>query len=91
MQIFRWISFWESLPQIFVGMRTGLSLCLVIIIVTEMFIGTYAGLGRRIIDFQYVYDIKGMYAVILLTGILGYGINTIFLAVEKRVIHWSGQ
>lgn len=87
--IFRFISFWETLPQIFVGLRTALSLSLVIIIVTEMFIGTYVGLGRRIIDFQYVYNIKGMYAVILLTGILGYVINLVFIILEKRLLHWT--
>ena len=89
LHIFRFVSFWETLPQIFVGLRTALSLSLVIIIVTEMFIGTYVGLGRRIIDFQYIYNIKGMYAVILLTGILGYLINVIFIMAEKRLLHWT--
>ncbi len=89
LHIFRFISFWETLPQIFVGLRTALSLSLVIIIVTEMFIGTSIGVGRRIIDFQYVYNIKGMYAVILLTGILGYMINLIFIMLEKRLLHWT--
>ena len=89
LQIFRLISFWESLPQTFIGLRTALSLCLVIIVVTEMFIGTYAGLGRKIIDFQYVYDIKGMYAVILLTGIIGYLLNYIFVISERKLIHWN--
>lgn len=89
LHIFRFISFWETLPQIFVGLRTALSLSLVIIIVTEMFIGTSVGLGRRIIDFQYVYNIRGMYAVILLTGALGYVINLVFIVLEKRLLHWT--
>ena len=91
LQRFRLISFWESLPQTFIGLRTALSLTLIIIIVTEMFIGTYSGLGRRIIDFQYVYNIKGIYAVILLTGIIGYLVNAIFIFLEKKVIHWHGN
>ncbi len=90
-QIFRFISFWESLPQTFIGLRTALSFSLIIIIVTEMFIGTYAGLGRKIIDFQITYNISGLYAVILLTGIIGYLINLIFVYIEKRLIHWSGR
>jgi NitT/TauT family transport system permease protein len=32
-----------------------------------------------------------MYASILLTGLLGYSLNMLFLAVEKRLIHWSGK
>ncbi|MBI3033320.1 ABC transporter permease [Candidatus Woesearchaeota archaeon] len=90
-QLLKHIYFWESLPQIFVGLRTALSLSLVIIIVTEMFIGTYAGLGRKIIDFQYIYNIKGVYAVILLTGVIGYMINLIFLLIENKYVHWSGK
>lgn len=90
-QLIRHIYVWESLPQIFLGIRTAVSLSLVIIIVTEMFIGTYAGLGRKIIDFQYIYNIKGVYAVILLTGIMGYLINLLFVIIENKYIHWSGK
>ena len=88
-QIFKHISFWESLPQTFVGIRIAVSLSLIIIIVTEMFIGTTAGLGKLIVDFQYTYNISGMYAVILLTGIIGYLTNAIFIIAEKRFIHWT--
>jgi NitT/TauT family transport system permease protein len=90
-QIFRWILFWESLPQTFIGLRSAISLSLVIIVVTEMFIGTTSGLGRRIIDAQITYEIPSMYAIILLTGIVGYLFNLLFIAVEKRFLHWSGK
>jgi NitT/TauT family transport system permease protein len=90
-QIFRWILFWESLPQTFIGLRSAVSMSLVIIIVTEMFIGTTSGLGRRIIDSQITYEIPTMYAIILLTGIIGYLLNLLFLAVEKKFLHWNGK
>lgn len=89
-QIFKHISFWESLPQTFVGLRIAVSLSLIVIIVTEMFIGTTIGLGKLIIGFQYNYNIPGVYAVILLTGIIGYLINAIFVIAEKRFVHWTG-
>lgn len=90
-QVFKDVLFWESLPQTFVGLRTGISLALVIVIVAEMFIGTEQGLGQRIIDSQQVLDVTDMYASILLAGILGYALNVLFLLVEKRVVHWSGR
>ena len=90
-QIFRWILFWESLPQTFIGLRSAISLSLVLIVVTEMFIGTTSGLGRKIIDSQITYEIPTMYATILLSGIVGYLLNLLFLAVEKRFLHWSGK
>jgi NitT/TauT family transport system permease protein len=90
-QIFRFVSFWESLPQTIAGMRLAVSLSLIIIIVTEMFIGTTVGLGRLIIDFQYTYDIPGMYAIILLVGVIGYLINIVFIIAEKKFIRWTGS
>src|SRR3989338_11600794 len=90
-QIFRWILFWESLPQTFIGLRSAISLSLVIIVVTEMFIGTTSGLGRKIIVSQITYEIPTMYATILLAGIVGYLLNLLFLAAEKRFLHWSGK
>ena len=91
LQIFKWILFWESLPQTFIGLRSAVSLALVVIIVTEMFIGTNVGLGRKIIDSQITYEIPTMYAVILLTGIIGYLLNLLFLLAEKKFVHWSGK
>lgn len=90
-QIFSWILFWESLPQTFIGLRSAISLSLVVIIVTEMFIGTTSGLGRKIIDSQITYEIPTMYAAILLAGIVGYLLNLFLLVVEKRFLHWSGK
>lgn len=91
LQIFRWVLFWESLPQTFVGMRSAVSLALVIVIVTEMFIGTSAGLGRRIIDYQLVYDVKAMYATIMVTGLTGYILNGLLLYLERHFVHWTGR
>jgi NitT/TauT family transport system permease protein len=89
--IFKDVLFWESLPQSFIGLRSGISIALVIVIVAEMFIGTEQGLGKRIIDAQQVLNVKDMYASILITGILGYALNVLFLLIEKRFIHWSGK
>jgi ABC-type nitrate/sulfonate/bicarbonate transport system permease component len=90
-QIFRDVLLWESLPQTFIGLRNGISIALVIVIVAEMFIGTEVGLGKRIIDAQQILNVKDMYASILVTGLLGYLLNILFLLLEKRVIHWSGK
>jgi len=89
--IFKDVLLMESLPQTFVGLRTGVSLALVIVIVAEMFIGSEAGLGHRIIDAQQVFNIKDMYSSILITGALGYGLNVIFMSIESKLVHWSGK
>jgi NitT/TauT family transport system permease protein len=90
-QIFKDVLIWESLPQTFVGLRSGVSMALVIVIVAEMFIGSENGLGHRIIDAQQVLNVRDMYASILAAGALGYALNILFLVAEKRLVHWSGK
>jgi NitT/TauT family transport system permease protein len=89
--VFKDVLFYECLPQTFVGLRTGVSLALVVIVVAEMFIGSDNGLGKRIIDSQITFDLPQLYGTILVTGVLGYGLNLTFLALEKWLVHWSGR
>ena len=89
--VFKDVLLMESLAQTFVGLRSAVSMALVIVIVAEMFIGSETGLGHRIIDAQQVFNVKEMYCSILVTGALGYLLNLGFLLAEKRLIHWSGK
>jgi sulfonate transport system permease protein len=90
-QIFRDVLVWESLQPSFVGLRSAVSMALVIVIVAEMFIGSDTGLGHRIIDAQQVLNVKSMYAAILAAGALGYALNILFLIAERKIVHWSGR
>ena len=82
---------WEALPQILVGMRAGVSLALVIVVVAEMFIGSTDGLGHRVINAQMLFESGLMYGAIFVAGALGYGLNLLFLVLEKRFVHWAGK
>lgn len=91
-----WDTFWsivvpESAPGIFAGLRVSLSMSFVLIIVTEMFIGTTVGLGYYIMNSQMVYRIPDMYAGIVLAGIVGYLGNHALLSIERRILHWVGR
>lgn len=90
-QTFKDVLIWESLQPSFVGLRSAVSMALVIVIVAEMFIGSDSGLGNRIINSQQVMNVRDMYASILSAGILGYALNILFLVVERRIVHWSGR
>ena len=90
-QTFRDVLVWESLQPSFVGLRSAVSMALVIVIVAEMFIGSENGLGHKIIDAQQVLNVREMYAAILAAGALGYALNVVFIVIEKRIVHWSGR
>lgn len=91
LDIFRKIIFWDALPDIVTGLRISLSMSLLVVIVTEMFLGTEVGLGHRIYDAHLIYRIPEMYVSIILVGLLGYLLNKLFVWWERRIIHWAGK
>jgi len=87
--MFRKVMIMEAMPYIFAGMKVALSFSLVLIIATEMLIGTNVGLGYKIINAQLIYQTPEMYALIILAGFVGYFLNKILLIMEKKIIHWN--
>jgi ABC-type nitrate/sulfonate/bicarbonate transport system permease component len=69
------------------GMRTGLSIAFIMIVVSEM-IGSTDGLGYYILSAQRTFAIPEMYGGIALLAILGYLLNTGFVWAEHRVLAW---
>ncbi len=90
-QIFRDIVLWEAIPQAVVGMRVALSAALIIIIISEMFIGTELGLGQRLYDSYSKSLTEDLYSIVLIIGLIGYSINKIFLIVETKILFWVGK
>jgi ABC-type nitrate/sulfonate/bicarbonate transport system permease component len=74
-------------PQIFAGMRTSLSLALILMVISEM-VASSNGIGYFVLQSQRSFAIPEMWSGILLLGILGYVLNAIFLVVERRVLRW---
>ena len=76
-----------ALPSIFAGLRTALSIGLVLVVISE-FTGTGDGLGVYIWTQQFVFNVNGMYAGILFLGLLGFVLNGLFVGLERRVLAW---
>ena len=74
-------------PQIVTGMRQGLSIAIILMVVSEMFASS-SGLGFAIVDFQRGFSIPEMWSGIIVLGLLGYGLSLLFRAFEARVLHW---
>jgi NitT/TauT family transport system permease protein len=88
-QRFFWITFYDALPQSLVGLRVALSYALIVAVVAEMFMGTQVGIGQRIFEAYSSYALADLYAIILLTGFVGYGLNQAFVLVEHYVVYWG--
>ena len=74
-------------PQIFAGMRTSLSLALILMVISEMVASTN-GIGYFVLQSQRTFAIPEMWSGILLLGILGYILNGAFVLIERRVLRW---
>lgn len=74
-------------PKIAVGMRTGLAVALILMIISEM-VGSTNGLGFRVLDAQRSFDSAGTYGGVIVIGIVGLVVNAGFLALESRIMWW---
>jgi ABC-type nitrate/sulfonate/bicarbonate transport system permease component len=74
-------------PQIFAGMRTSLSLALILMVISEM-VASSNGIGYFVLQSQRSFAIPEMWSGIILLGLLGYTFNAIFLLVERRALAW---
>jgi ABC-type nitrate/sulfonate/bicarbonate transport system permease component len=73
--------------MILAGMRVGLGLALILVVLAEMLAGT-GGLGYLIVDMQRSFRIVDMYAWLVLLALLGYALNAVFVALERRFVAW---
>ncbi len=74
-------------PRIFTGLRTSLSLAILMLVVAEM-LGSTNGIGYFALHAEETFAINDMWAGILLLGILGYLLNVAFEQLERRVLRW---
>jgi ABC-type nitrate/sulfonate/bicarbonate transport system permease component len=74
-------------PQIMAGARQGLSLAVILMVISEMFAANN-GLGFTIIQFQRNFAVQEMWTGIILLGVLGVLLSLVFRLVEHRVLRW---
>jgi ABC-type nitrate/sulfonate/bicarbonate transport system permease component len=77
-------------PMILAGMRVALGLGLVLIILAEMLVGE-DGLGFMIIDLQRSFQIREMYAWVVVLAVLGGVITVLFDTLDRRLVPWRGR
>jgi ABC-type nitrate/sulfonate/bicarbonate transport system permease component len=83
----RRIIFPGAMPQIIAGMRNSLALAVIMMVLSEYFSST-SGVGYVLLISKNTFQLGPMWAAILLIGVLGYGLNALFLLFEHRVLAW---
>lgn len=77
----------SMLPQLMTGVRIASNTALIFCITAELLMGM-AGLGSSLGAADSAGNLPVMYAYILVIGLVGFGLNTAFLAIQRRALSW---
>ena len=78
----------SAAPKILAGLRLSLALALVLMVISE-FVGSTNGIGHEMLQDQSLFNVPGMWGVIVLLGLLGMVLNAAFSLLERRVLAWQ--
>jgi ABC-type nitrate/sulfonate/bicarbonate transport system permease component len=74
-------------PQIFAGLRQGLSVAIILMVISELFAASN-GLGFAVVQAQRSFAIAETWAGMLMLGLLGFLLALLFRIVENRQLAW---
>jgi ABC-type nitrate/sulfonate/bicarbonate transport system permease component len=74
-------------PQIVAGMRQGLSIAIILMVISEMFAAS-SGLGYTIVQFQRGFAIPEMWTGVIILGLMGFVLAMLLRLFEWRTLRW---
>ena len=78
----------SAMPYIFTGLRLGIGLAWVLVIVAEM-MAVKSGLGFALWDAYYFLRMDIIIGAMLSVGVLGFVSDLVIKAISRRVLRWS--
>jgi ABC-type nitrate/sulfonate/bicarbonate transport system permease component len=79
-----------ALPSVATGIRISAAIALVVCVTAEFRTGA-GGVGYYMDSQQNANNIPEMYAAAVLVALLGYGMNIVLRAVQRRTLFWAGE
>jgi ABC-type nitrate/sulfonate/bicarbonate transport system permease component len=83
----RWLIWPTALPYVVTGVRLAATVALILTVTGELFIGT-PGLGQSIRAAADGGAVTLMYALVVITGVVGVAANLLFRTFERRALAW---
>jgi NitT/TauT family transport system permease protein len=77
-----------ALPQIFVGIRTGLVLALITMVTSEM-IARQTGVGSILFNALDMAQYASVYAMIVIVGVLGFVLDLCIETLRAKLVQWA--
>ena len=78
----------SSIASIATGFRISASIALIVTITVELVAGN-SGIGFYISQMEQADRLPPMYAAIILTGIMGFALNALYVELERRFVFWT--
>jgi len=89
-QTFRGIALPGALPSIMAGMKLGIGMGLILIVIAEM-VGSKTGIGFMIWDAWQVLSVETMYVGLIVISILGFVLTLILNEIEGWILPWKQE
>lgn len=86
-QVFRYVILMSAFANIVVGARLGMGMAFIVLVASEL-IAASSGLGFLITDARAEFRTDWMFVGMISMGALGYVLNLILVAIERRVLRW---
>jgi ABC-type nitrate/sulfonate/bicarbonate transport system permease component len=83
----RWVLLPSASPQIFAGIRTAVSVGVILMVISEMVVSS-DGVGFQVLQAQRTFAIAEMWAGIVLLGLIGYALSLLLSTAESRLLRW---
>jgi sulfonate transport system permease protein len=80
----------SAVPDIFAGVRLGMTVSLILAVVTEM-MSAEVGLGANILHAARSFNSPDLFAGVIALGALGLVINTVMEAVQRHMVRWQSD
>jgi ABC-type nitrate/sulfonate/bicarbonate transport system permease component len=80
----------SALPYVVTGVRISSTVALILAVTVELVLGA-PGLGQEINVARQSGAVANMYALIIVTGLIGWVLNIALSAVERRLLHWHAS
>jgi ABC-type nitrate/sulfonate/bicarbonate transport system permease component len=76
-----------ALPRVVAGMRTSVSIAIILMVVSEM-VASRNGIGYLVLQSQRRFATSDMWAGIIVLGVIGYVANGVFVLAEHHLLRW---
>jgi NitT/TauT family transport system permease protein len=89
-QVFRYIRLPGSMPYVFAGLHVSALFAVLGAIVAE-FVGARDGIGTLMNQQQALYNVPGVFAILIILMIVGLLVNLLMRLLERRVTFWARE